>query len=125
MVNRGRAALLLLALLAASGCAARQPSASDLPSQPFTGILTPSGNGYWFQRCEAPAESAWWVTFVDRAVSQLERARERGDVATERRTYVRWLAALTDERLVGPGGPALLVREIQELRPATPADCAR
>ena len=125
MLNRGRAAMLVLLVLFANGCAARQPSATDLPSQPFTGILTTSGNGYWFRRCEAPAESAWWVTFVDRAVSQLEQARERGDVATDRRIYVRWLAALTDERLVGPGGPALLVREIQELRPATAADCTR
>lgn len=124
MSTGSRAAVQLLAvLLAVSGCAARQPSMTELPSQQFSGHATRSGSGYWFQRCNAPADSLWWVTFVGVAVSQLELSRE-GDAWTPgQRTFVRWDAALTDERHVGPGGPALLVRNIVDIRPASAADC--
>jgi hypothetical protein len=116
---------IALAVLAFGGCAARQPSAAELPSQQFSGHLTRSGNGYWFQRCNAPADSLWWVTFVNGSINQLEQSRERGAWTPGQRAYIQVDAALTDERHVGPGGPALLVRAIHDIRPASASDCAR
>jgi hypothetical protein len=124
--THGRAAIrLFVAVLALSGCAARYPSPAELPSEQFSGHLTRSGDGYWFQRCNAPADSLWWVTFVGESVNQLERRRERGAWTPGQRAFVRWDAALTDERHVGPGGPALLVRNIIDIRAASAADCVR
>lgn len=110
-------------LLASTGCAARQPDAGQLPSEEFAGYLVDSGDGNWFQRCSDEAGSRWWVTLVDEAVRQVELARDSGRFAAGERHFVRVVAARTDQRHVGPGGPALLVRNILELRPPRPDDC--
>jgi hypothetical protein len=110
-------------LLTSSGCAARQLDAGQLPSEEFAGYLVDSGDGNWFEPCGDEAGPRWWVTFVDEAVRQVELARDAGRFAAGERHFVRVVAARTDERHVGPGGPALLVRNILELRPPRPDDC--
>ena len=80
--------------------------------------------GSWFLPCGAgPDASQMWVTFTGAAVGQIEAARAGGMAVAGDTVFVRWRAALTDERLVGPGGPALLVRDIAEIRPAVDDSC--
>jgi hypothetical protein len=63
------------------------------------------------------------VTYVDKAVRQAADARTAGLLGDNERTFVRWRASRTDEKLVGPGGPALLVRDIFEVREPSSSDC--
>lgn len=117
---------LLLAAIAALGgaaCAASVPDTSSLPVAEYAGHLVTEERASWFEPCGAPAGERWWVTFTDRSVPQIAAARAGGVATAEARAFVRWRAARTDERHVGPGGPALLVREVLEVRAAADGDC--
>jgi hypothetical protein len=48
---------------------------------------------------------------------------KQGLLAMNERAFGHWRAFRTDERLVGPGGPALLVRDIFEIRAPREDDC--
>ena len=113
------AAACVLVLTAA--CASHQMSAQKTPAETFAGHVTTSADGTWFTRC-GDTGSKWWVTFTEASVEQAQRAKAAGLLGSEP-TFVRWKAARTDERQVGPGGPALLVREIDEVRASRPDDC--
>jgi hypothetical protein len=101
-----------------TGCAAAsfQPSIADLPSRELKGHLITTERAYWFQPCDSEPGTRWWVTFTGTSVDRLEQAKVSGEIRAGTTSFVRWNAALTDERFVGPGGPALLVREIMETR---------
>ena len=116
---------LVLTMMLAGACAGRPGDTTSLPVEPFAGHVTMTPTGTWFVPCGA-AEGAprWWVTWVDASVRQAEDAKESGLLAMNERAFVRWRASRTDERLVGPGGPALLVRDIFEIRAPGPNDCA-
>jgi hypothetical protein len=116
-------ALLALVLLTAA-CAARGPQPGDLPAQEYSGHLVRTAQGSWFEPCTgAPAGERWWVVFTERSVAQIQTAALDGRMHPGERTFVHWRAAPTDESVAGPGGTALLVREILELRPAADGDC--
>jgi hypothetical protein len=121
-VIRGPA--LAAALFLLTGCAARAPDPAELPAQEFAGHLTIAEGEYWFEPCSRRGER-WWVTLTDRSIDQVRSALADGRIADGGRAFVRWMAALTDERLIGPGGPALLTREVLELRRPGDADCGR
>ena len=106
-----------------AGCATRQVEPMDLPVEPFAGHVVTTPEGTWFTPCGSDPSTRWWVTYVDRAVAQAADAKTAGLLGEKQRTFVRWRASRTDERLVGPGGPALLVRDIFEVRPPSPTDC--
>jgi hypothetical protein len=114
-----------LAVLLCTGCAAHESGVQTLPSEPFSGHLTEAGDGTWFTPCAVTDNTAkMWVTFIGAAVDQAQRAKSSGVLASGQSAYVRLSAARTDERLAGPGGPALLVRDIAEIRAARADDCA-
>ena len=111
-------------LILLSGCAARTTGAAALPDREFAGHLLTMDKGNWFRPCESESyRSLLWVTFTDASVGQIEAVRSDGIAVAGDTAFVRWRAALTDERMVGPGGPALLVRHIVEVRPAGKDDC--
>ena len=115
---------LALAGVLLSGCAGRPADTMSLPIEPFSGHVTTTPTGTWFVSCDAAANaSPWWVTWVDASVRQVEDAKKAGLLGTDERMFVRWRASRTDGRLVGPGGPALLVRDIFEIRPPRANDC--
>jgi len=120
----GRARHILLIALAAatSACASAGVNAADLPARELTGHFTVTSDGNWFRPCTLQSER-WWVTLTGRSVEQVQRARAEGRVTQGQPVFVRWTAAVTDGRVVGPGGPALLAREVLELRAPTDADC--
>ncbi|MDX1647833.1 MAG: hypothetical protein R3304_11870, partial [Longimicrobiales bacterium] len=116
--------LAVLLLPALTGCAARTTGAAALPDAELAGHLLTSGSGNWFLPCEAGTDDApLWVTFTGLSVRQIEEARASGMALAGDTVFVRWRAALTDERMVGPGGPALLVRDIAVIRPAADGPC--
>lgn len=119
-----RSRLLCVALLVfCAACAAHQADVQSLPSETFSGHVTTSESGAWFTPCgSAPESPKWWVTYIGTSVEQAARAKASGLLGSER-TFVRWSAARTDERRVGPGGPALLVRDILEVRAPRADDC--
>lgn len=121
---RSTALLLLVCsfLVIGSGCAARSSGPMQLPIEAFSGHAIRTSSGTWFTACGH--STRWWVTFVDASVRQFEEARRAGLLADDQPAFVRWRASRTDERLVGPGGPALLVRDIFEIRASRPGDCA-
>jgi hypothetical protein len=114
--------------LVVAGCSAQQPSLPDLPDQVLAGHFTSGGGESWFRPCDAePGDPSWWVTVTGRAVEQVEAARAEGRLTPGERHFVRWRAAITTGGEVGPQGPgtpALLVREVLELRPASEDDCS-
>lgn len=122
------ATLATLATLAASACAARRPDLAQLPARELAGHYAGGTAGSWFRRCgAAPADSAWWVTFTERAVAQRDSLQRAGALPPGERRFVRWRAAVTEGGEVGPRGPgvpALLVREILVVRPPAAGDCA-
>lgn len=118
------------AIPALTGCALRQTTSIDAlqqqPAREFRGHYT-VGNGSWFVPCGAPAaDGAWWVTVTGLAASQTDRARRDGQLPANTPTFVRWRGVETSSGEVGPRGPgkpALLIREVVELRPRRDDDC--
>ena len=113
-----------LVMILTGACAARQGEVPPLPVEPFAGHVTTTADGAWFVPCGSADDSQrWWVTYVDASVRQAADARKAGLLTINRPAFVRWRASRTDERLTGPGGPALLVRDIFEIRAPTANDC--
>lgn len=123
-MNTLRLAALLFSASVVVSCAARQGEPSQLPVEPFAGHVTMTATGTWFTPCGSADSVRWWVTYVDASVRQSEEAKKKGLLAPNQRMFVRWRASRTDDRLVGPGGPALLVRDIFEIRAPRSNDCA-
>jgi hypothetical protein len=123
LMNTLRLAALLFSASVVVSCAARQGEPSQLPIEPFSGHVTMTATGTWFTPCGSADSVRWWVTYVDASVQQSNEAKKKGLLAANQRMFVRWRASRTDDRLVGPGGPALLVRDIFEIRAPRSNDC--
>jgi hypothetical protein len=121
---RRRVLTALCFLLLTWACATHRADVAQLPIETFSGHVTMTPKGTWFTPCGSAGTARWWVTYVDAAVAQAENAKASGRLTSGERLFVRWRASRTDERLAGPGGPALLVRDIFELRAARSADCS-
>jgi len=115
--------ILAVCVLLAGACASHRPDVPQLTVETFSGHVTTNPEGTWFTPCGS-ADAPWWVTYVDASVRQAQEAKTAGLLAGKR-TFVRWRASRTDGRLAGPGGPALLVRDIFEVRGATSNDCGQ
>jgi hypothetical protein len=124
LMNTLRLAALLFSASVVVSCAARQGEPSQLPIEPFSGHVTVTATGTWFTPCGSADPVRWWVTYVDASVRQSNEAKKKGLLAPNQRMFVRWRASRTDDRLAGPGGPALLVRDIFEIRAPRSNDCA-
>lgn len=127
--NRSRLVSTFAAAVMAAGCASAtslERLATQAPEE-FLGHYTTGSGGSWFRRCgAAPADSAWWATITGDAVAQVEEARRAGRLVEGRPAYVHWRAVLTLGGEIGPRGPgvpALLVREVVELRAPRADDC--
>ena len=122
LVSIGLAMALIL-----GGCATHKESFSDLPVRELAGHYTPGSGESWFRVCgAAEGDPPWWVTFTEHSVAQADQARASGHLLPGQSYFVRWRAAVTTKGEVGPQGPgtpALLVREVLELRPAGDDDC--
>lgn len=120
-------AACLCAALAATGCGARRAPLSELPVREFAGHYVGGPGASWFRPCGAPrADRSWWVTLTERAVGQADQARSEGKLLPGKSYFVRWRAALMTDGSTGPQGPgvpALLVRDLIELREAAEHDC--
>jgi hypothetical protein len=116
-------ALAIPATVLAGACAAHQSEVQTTPAEVFAGHVTVTADGAWFTRCGDTTGSKWWVTFTEAAVAQADRAKASGLLASPP-TFVRWTAVRTDGKQVGPGGPALLVREILDVRAPAATDCS-
>jgi len=131
MRKRRHAALVLWAAagLAVGGCATHRVPLSDLPARELAGHYVSGPGESWFSPCSAdPGDASWWVTVTGRAVEQLDKVRSAGQLVPRERYFVRWMAAVTTEGDIGPrgpGAPALLVRDLLELRPAADDDCGQ
>jgi hypothetical protein len=99
------------------------------PPEAFRGHYSLGASGSWFRSCSAaPSDSTWWVTVTGSAVPKIEDAKRGGQLAEGRSVFVEWRAVMTRGGEVGPRGPgfpALLVREVDLIRPAgtLEADC--
>ena len=113
-------AVIVSWLAGCAGALSGGPASNDqLPVQEYVGHYTQGKDGSWFVPCPGTDSTLrFWVTFTGAAVEQYNTARADGRAVTDQPSFVRIRAAATDERHVGPGGPALLVREIRELRPS-------
>jgi hypothetical protein len=119
---RAACVALCLALVA---CAGRSGSAGPLPLQEHAGHYVHGQGSNWFQPCSiGGAESRLWVTFMDLATLQLERARQSGLIRDGQRSFVRFRAELVTDGPPASAGAALLVRDVVEARAAGPHDCA-
>jgi hypothetical protein len=96
------------------------------PAQEYRGHYTLGPGGAWFRPCgAAPADSALWVTVVDRAAARVEEAKRAGELVEGRPSYVQWRGVTTRGGEVGPrGSTALIVREVLVVRPSAAGDCA-
>ena len=111
------------AFVIATACATSRAPVTQLSVEPFSGHVTTTEKGTWFTPCGSAESVRWWVTFVDASVRQAEQAKTSGQLAVNQRAFVRWRASRTDDRVAGPGGPALLVRDIFEIRAPRANDC--
>lgn len=118
-------AVALCSTTVLAGCATRQIEPMNLPVETFAGHVVTTSAGSWFTPCGSDPSTRWWVTYVDTAVGQANEAKKSGLLEDSDRTFVRWRASRTDEKLVGPGGPALLVRDIFEIRAPSSSDCGQ
>ena len=120
-----RLSIASAALLVAVACATGSAGVVQLSVEPFSGHVTTTESGTWFTPCGSADSVRWWVTFVDASVRQAEQAKKSGQLANNQRAFVRWRASRTDDRVAGPGGPALLVRDIFEIRAPRASDCGQ
>lgn len=125
-----RLALPALAMLTA-GCGGRlSPAAAPAREREteYRGHYTRGAAGSWFTPCGAAVgDSAWWVTATGGSGAQLEAAKAAGRLVDGTPSYVHWRAVLTRTGEVGPrgrGAPALLVRDVLEVRARTSGDCS-
>ncbi len=127
-MNRRPAFVLALASLLLPACATGRGGSLDrLPVAEFRGHFASAPGASWFTPCGAAPDDRWWVTLTGTAVGQAEAARKAGALAPGAPAFVRWRAAKTTGGEVGPRGPgqpALLVREVLEIRAAADGDCA-
>jgi hypothetical protein len=111
-----------------AGCTSSRISLDDLPVSEHRGHIVWGLDGAtWFTPCGGNQADPWWITFSGQSVVQRERAVASGELQRGSRYFVRLSAAVTKGGEVGPKGPghpALLVRNLLELRPARPDDCA-
>ena len=123
--QRNCAALIAALTLSTSiSCARATRDSASIPAVEMSGYLTVRDGGNWFQPCNSAAQAApIWVTVTGQSVAQLKAAIDAGRIQTGERRFVRMRAAPTDGSVVGPGGPALLAREIMELRAPAAGDC--
>jgi hypothetical protein len=129
-MNRAYRPRLLLVLVAFSSliaCASGGGSLDDLPVQEYVGHYRAAAGGSWFTPCGASADAApMWVTYTEVSVAQCDAFLSAPGTDPGDPVFVLWRAAVTTGGEVGPAGPgapALLVREILEMRPATEGDC--
>lgn len=117
--------LLVAAGVLCGACAAHRVDTSRLSEEAFSGHVTTSTSGTWFTPCGPASDSPkLWVTFTGASVQQAQSARASALLSPDGGpTFVRWRASRTDEAHAGPGGPALLVREILETRAPRADDC--
>lgn len=118
-----------MALVFPACATGRGGSLDRLPVEEFRGHFTSAPGASWFTPCGGAPDDRWWVTLTGKAVGQVEAARTAGTLPAGpgAAAFVRWRAAQTTGGEVGPRGPghpALLVREILEIRAATDVDCA-
>lgn len=122
------------AMLALSACVSLRGSGLEQlnrqPPETFRGHYTFGASGSWFRSCTASqSDSTWWVTVTNDAVPKIEDAKRSGQLSDGRSIFVVWRAVLTRGGEVGPRGPgypALLVRDVDLIRPAGTfaADCS-
>lgn len=131
MRSRHVVALLIAVALVAARCAAKQLLPPEPPPQEIAGYYTQGEQSSWFEPCTPPAEdssggSMWWVTFRGESAAQFDEARATGTLVSGERYFVRFMAATTTSGQVGPQGagvPALVVKQILEIRRAGAGDC--
>ncbi len=123
-----------VAVLALSACVSFRGSSLEQMNRQspeiFRGHYTFGPSGSWFRPCTASqSDSTWWVTVTGNAVPKIEDAKRSGQLSDDRSLFVVWRAVLTRGGEVGPRGPgypALLVRDVDVIRPAgtLEADCS-
>lgn len=123
-----------VAVLTLSACVSFRGSSFDQlnrqPPETFRGHYMFGASGSWFRSCNASqSDSTWWVTVTNDAVPKIEDAKRSGQLSDGRSIFVVWRAVLTRGGEVGPRGPgypALLVRDVDLIRPAGTfeADCS-
>jgi len=124
-MNRWPAIVGTLALgILTAGCVTTSGGSPGPVLEEYAGEYTRGPEGSWFHPCSAPAGDRLWVTFMGLGAEEARRLAASG-LLVEVPTFVRWRAERAPDGRVGPGGPALLVYEILDARPADQGDCRR
>jgi hypothetical protein len=87
------------------------------------GHISATDTANWFVACEGSSQTPIRVTFTDDALIQFNTAKRAGHFAAGLKSFVRMRATLTETGQTGAGGPEIVVRLFDQVRPELPTDC--
>ena len=105
-----------------SGCSGHSWGPSGQPVEHFIGHMSATETGNWFVACGAAnSQTPIRVTVAEDAVVQFTTAKRAGQFAAGHKSFVRMRGTVTEASQTG--GPEIVVRLFDQVRPEAPKDC--
>ena len=119
-----RFAAVVSAACALSACSGHSWAPSGPPVEHFIGHMSATETGNWFVACGAAnSQTPIRVTVADDAVVQFTTAKRAGQFAAGHKSFVRMRGTVTEASQTDGGGPEIVVRRFDQVRPEAPKDC--
>jgi hypothetical protein len=116
--------IVVSAACAFSACSGHSWGPSGEPAEHFVGHISATETGNWFVACgAASSQTPIRVSVTDDAVVQFTTAKRAGQFAAGHKSFVRMRGTLTEASQTGEGGPEIVVRLFDQVRPEAPKDC--
>ena len=105
-----------------SSCSGHSWGPSGQPVEHFIGHMSATETGNWFVACGAAnSQTPIRVTVAEDAVVQFTTAKRAGQFAAGHKSFVRMRGTVTEASQTG--GPEIVVRLFDQVRPEAPKDC--
>jgi hypothetical protein len=116
--------IVVSAACALSACSGHSWGPSGQPTEHFVGHMSATETGNWFVACGAAnSQTPIRVSVIDDAVVQFTTAKRAGQFAVGHKSFVRMRGTLSESSQTSEGGPEIVVRLFDQVRPEAPKDC--
>ena len=115
---------VVFAACALSACSGHSWGPSGQPTEHFVGHMSATETGNWFVACGAAnSQTPIRVSVTEDAVVQFTTAKRAGQFAAGHKSFVRMRGTVTEASQTGAGGPEIVVRLFDQVRPEAAKDC--
>src|SRR5687768_18593009 len=117
--------IVVSATCALSACSGHSWGPSGQPVEHFVGHMSATETGNWFVACGAAnSQTPIRVTVADDALVQFTTAKRAGQFSAGNKSFVRMRGTVTEASQTGAGGPEIVVRLFDQVRPEAAKDCS-